>query len=273
MAFMSIGSGLQLEHNTALAYFKAIAAGMPPGGINSAYRSPADQVWQFNDNYTSNYAASAKRDRRTWNGVKYWRRLRKVSNGAPTVSVAVPKTSTHEDGIALDLGPAQRTWMFAHGHEFGFVNPEWAKDPDTFEPWHWEWVGSTSAPVNPSPTKAEEPPDMTMTILITEKHGWYNFTLGTVHHMTDKDVITMFQANGLAKVWEVSHLDLERLLLEGAGCPRGQWPAPGHTWYGNPGPNTVVGVTAPADLDELAELVADELDRRAAKRLDAVKDA
>lgn len=61
---------------------------------------------------------------------------------------AVPGTSRHGLGIALDLGcgverfgsEAYR-WMTANGPRFGWVHPEWAEpDGSMPEPWHWEFV-------------------------------------------------------------------------------------------------------------------------------------
>lgn len=62
---------------------------------------------------------------------------------------AKPGTSNHGWGVALDLGTrinsftsAEHKWMVAHGHEYGWVNPAWARDNNPGngqqEPWHWE---------------------------------------------------------------------------------------------------------------------------------------
>ena len=62
---------------------------------------------------------------------------------------AVPGTSRHGWGIALDLGcgiqsfgtPAYR-WMKTYGPRFGWVHPRWAEPSGSMpEPWHWEFVG------------------------------------------------------------------------------------------------------------------------------------
>jgi hypothetical protein len=62
---------------------------------------------------------------------------------------AVPGTSRHGFGVALDLGcgverfdtDAHR-WMQANGPRFGWVHPAWAEpDGSMPEPWHWEHVG------------------------------------------------------------------------------------------------------------------------------------
>lgn len=58
---------------------------------------------------------------------------------------AVPGTSNHGWGLAVDLGcgvehsrTAQYRWMAANAGSFGWVHPPWAFH-DPFEPWHWEF--------------------------------------------------------------------------------------------------------------------------------------
>ena len=58
---------------------------------------------------------------------------------------AVPGTSNHGWGLAVDLGcgvqssrTAQYRWMTANAGRFGWVHPDWAFH-DPFEPWHWEF--------------------------------------------------------------------------------------------------------------------------------------
>ena len=62
---------------------------------------------------------------------------------------AVPGTSRHGFGVALDLGCGVESfgteahrWMQANGPRFGWVHPAWAgPDGSMPEPWHWEHVG------------------------------------------------------------------------------------------------------------------------------------
>ena len=62
---------------------------------------------------------------------------------------AVPGTSRHGYGVAVDLGcGVQRfgssayRWMKANGPRFGWVHPSWAEPRGSMpEPWHWEYVG------------------------------------------------------------------------------------------------------------------------------------
>ncbi len=58
---------------------------------------------------------------------------------------AVPGTSNHGWGLAVDLGcgvqssrSAQYRWMVNNASRFGWVHPTWALH-DPFEPWHWEF--------------------------------------------------------------------------------------------------------------------------------------
>jgi hypothetical protein len=62
---------------------------------------------------------------------------------------AVPGTSLHGRGLALDLGcGAERfgsdayLWLKANAGQFGFVHPAWAEPGGSKpEPWHWEYSG------------------------------------------------------------------------------------------------------------------------------------
>ena len=62
---------------------------------------------------------------------------------------AVPGTSRHGLGVALDLGCGVESfgtdahrWMQANGPRFGWVHPAWAEPGGSMpEPWHWEHVG------------------------------------------------------------------------------------------------------------------------------------
>lgn len=140
--------GLSLEEAALAQYVRAISAGCPLG-VTSSYRDPDLQVRLFHENYTRNYAESAKWDGRKWGTVTYWRRTSMFINGAHTsqrtVSVAVPGTSRHEYGNALDLPGSRRDtstprgWMHAHGRRFGWYWPTWAQQSGTYEEWHFEY--------------------------------------------------------------------------------------------------------------------------------------
>ena len=66
---------------------------------------------------------------------------------ALTTLAAVPGTSNHGLGQAIDLGCGIQNyrsdrwlWMEANGADFGWHHPAWAKS-SPFEPWHWEYTG------------------------------------------------------------------------------------------------------------------------------------
>ena len=66
---------------------------------------------------------------------------------------AVPGTSNHGWGLAVDLGggvnrfgTAQHEWMRANGPGHGFVHPAWAqRGGSNPEAWHWEFNGAVAA--------------------------------------------------------------------------------------------------------------------------------
>ena len=62
---------------------------------------------------------------------------------------AKPGTSQHGWGLAVDLcsseaksGSARYAWMRENAPDFGWDNPDWARQGGSgaFEPWHWEYV-------------------------------------------------------------------------------------------------------------------------------------
>lgn len=101
-----------LDEPSARSYQRARAAGLP-AGITDAARDEAEQ-------------------RRLYN-------LWKAGKMPGTPTVALPGTSLHEKGNALDLPEPARSWMHKHGEEYGWVNPPWAKLPAFYEPWHFEY--------------------------------------------------------------------------------------------------------------------------------------
>ncbi|EYR64684.1 hypothetical protein N866_07230 [Actinotalea ferrariae CF5-4] len=112
--------------------------------ITDSYRPYAEQVAVFKRYNTTDYASSARIGRLVWNGQVWWRR-----RGYP--SAAIPGTSVHGKGAALDLGSGvnfsltspEHLWMREHGPRFGWHHPAWAHDParpHMREPWHFEAV-------------------------------------------------------------------------------------------------------------------------------------
>lgn len=108
--------------------------------VTDAYRSYVTQERIFKQRYTPQKSGGGYYgDVRFWNGVRYVRK-------PGTAAAAVPGTSNHGWGVALDLadgvntgaGPAWE-WLQANAARYGWVNPAWAKNPRTYEPWHWEY--------------------------------------------------------------------------------------------------------------------------------------
>lgn len=66
------------------------------------------------------------------------------------VAAAPPGTSKHGWGQAVDIGgfgngPGNEKfeWMEANAKKYGWINPNWAKQPGaSYEPWHWEYNGT-----------------------------------------------------------------------------------------------------------------------------------
>ncbi len=111
---LSVGGGHRLRADAAAAFNRMAAAHALC--VNDSYRSYAEQV----DVYQRKPALAA-----------------------------VPGTSNHGWGVAVDLGcgaesfgtPMYR-WLKANAPRYGFVHPAWAEPGGSRpEPWHWEYVG------------------------------------------------------------------------------------------------------------------------------------
>jgi len=98
-----------LVPDAAASYERMKAAGMPGGCVNDAGRTNAEQRRLFDD-----WVAGGRKN---------------------PPSVAVPGTSKHESGRALDLAEPARTWVRSHGDPHG-----WLKDHVPNEPWHQEYL-------------------------------------------------------------------------------------------------------------------------------------
>jgi hypothetical protein len=83
-----------------------------------------------------------------------------VASAKPHLA-AVPGTSNHGWGLAVDLGApisggasAEYAWLRVHGPDYGWDNPSWARPGGTKpEPWHFEFFAAGSVPdraVDPS---------------------------------------------------------------------------------------------------------------------------
>jgi len=129
MSLRTISGAFKARTDAANSYARMRAAGMPSGGINSAYRSTASQAALFLARYRVQWTGrGAYNDARWYNGRRYVR----VS---PAGMVGVPGTSKHTTGIALDISTSSRAgaWMLKHGAQFG-----WRRTIAS-EPWHWEY--------------------------------------------------------------------------------------------------------------------------------------
>lgn len=125
------GHSAWLDAPAAASYHRMLAAGCPGGGITDAGRTNAEQVAIFLQRYTTSWLHSSHRDRRTWLGHTYWRRV-------GVASAATPGESNHETGRALDLAGSALAWVRAHGAAYG-----WQRDRVTGEAWHIEYIEST----------------------------------------------------------------------------------------------------------------------------------
>lgn len=118
-----------LDAPAAASWFRMVRDGCPPGGITDAGRTQAEQEALFRKHFTTNYAASAKHDRRVWNGQTWWRRP-----GFPSAATPGSPQARHQWGLSLDLNGATKAWVRANGHRYG-----WIKDVVRGEDWHMEY--------------------------------------------------------------------------------------------------------------------------------------
>jgi len=127
--------GRRMSQQTAASLERAIKAGMPVPVIDSALRTRAQQRALFLDRYAPAHSGAGRfNDVRVYNGVRYVR----ISSAG---MVAVPGTSVHETGRALDISAAHgaRTWLAKHAAHYGF------KQTIKSEPWHFEYQSARDA--------------------------------------------------------------------------------------------------------------------------------
>ncbi|MFD6163697.1 D-alanyl-D-alanine carboxypeptidase family protein [Oerskovia sp. NPDC060287] len=118
--------------------------------VTDAYRPKAGafgQIAIFEDRYPHPTYQGVNDRRGPWKGKYWWRRT-------GTAAAAVPGTSNHGWGLALDLGSnvnklgtAEQLWLVANGPRFGWVWPTWARKIPTLEPWHYEFIGTVAFPI------------------------------------------------------------------------------------------------------------------------------
>lgn len=161
-----------LDRPAADSWFRMVRDGCPPQGITDAGRTYQEQVNVFLAYFTTDYASSAKFDRREWNGNVYWRRKGKPSAATPGSIFA-----RHTTGLALDLNGSTKAWVRANGHRYG-----WIKDVVKGEDWHMEYQQyrdvvlvtnpGTSVPKPPTGPAIPDPIEPIEPILPKEDEMW-----------------------------------------------------------------------------------------------------
>lgn len=163
-ALTKISSGHLLRADAAAAYeamnvaFRAqfgkrlgVSDGYRPlYGISTpafSYPHQYSQVGIFEDRYPYLTYAGVNDQRGPWKGKRWWRRT-------GTAAAAVPGTSNHGWGVALDLAAGvnvlnspENLWVRANSARFGWVWPSWAQKYPSLEPWHYEFVGTVAFPI------------------------------------------------------------------------------------------------------------------------------
>lgn len=131
MSIVKITGSFSLRRDAANAYERMRSAGMPSGGINSAYRSVASQRALFLARYRVQLTG-----RGPYGDVRWYQGKRYVRHSSAGM-VGVPGTSKHNAGIALDIATASaaQRWMLANAARYG-----WRRTISS-EPWHWEHDG------------------------------------------------------------------------------------------------------------------------------------
>lgn len=186
---MTLG-GDYLHHVAAnafdLMYRAALAVGLELR-LTDGYRPYETQVRLFTERYTPSYLPlrNTLSGSKVWNGRRWWKRV-----GVATA--AVPGTSNHGDGLAIDVnttglgsqanpGP-KLTWLAANARGFGFT---WELVPE--EPWHLVYFpGFAMLPPAPAPTPQPDNPRPEDEIV------------NTIHSATRRD------AEG--KVWDITYM-------------------------------------------------------------------
>lgn len=144
------GVGVLLVEPAARAWRALCAAAKAEGHVlkigwsNSAYRPYADQERIFRDRYTTTYLQG--RPHKTWNGRRWYQK-------PGTAVAAVPGTSNHGWGLAVDVGEERDgdtgtesvdqgtvDWLAANEHLYGFSHELQS------EPWHIRYFAGDEIP-------------------------------------------------------------------------------------------------------------------------------
>lgn len=161
----------RLREDAAAAWLRLVAAYGKQIQITDSYRTYESQERIFLQRYVPQAEGGG-----TYGDVRHWRGVRYVRR-AGTAAAAVPGTSNHGWGLALDLadrvntatGPAWE-WLTRNAHQFGWHNPAWAKKPGTYEPWHWEYNPALDTQTNPDWSSMATPEEI-QKIVTAAIHG------------------------------------------------------------------------------------------------------
>ena len=149
---VDVGNGQKMEERAAAAYLDMVAAAKADGvslTALSGYRSNERQANNYNASIERYLAQGYSPDEAKRRTEGYY---------------AIPGTSEHEAGLAMDIGDAgvpsaniqdsfEKTdafaWLQEHAGEYGFILRYREEDFDTthihYEPWHYRYVGANHA--------------------------------------------------------------------------------------------------------------------------------
>ena|GEM_PF-460365 len=147
LELVSIGGGFQLQAKAAQPFFDMRQAAENDGiylSILSAYRSNERQTINFNNSVNQRMA----------NGMVY-----EAAFADTARYIAVPGTSEHEAGLALDLNmiderfdqTLEYKWLVENSTDYGFIL-RYEKETEhitgiAYEPWHYRYVGTEHAKI------------------------------------------------------------------------------------------------------------------------------
>ncbi len=142
-----MGNGYQFDRKATQAYNEMLRAANADGislWVVSAYRDNDKQTTNFN-NKVKEYEAMGYSAQEAYD--------------ATAKIIAVPGTSEHSLGLALDLNSLEQSfentetyrWLVSHCAEYGFIL-RYPKDKEEitqiiFEPWHYRYVGTNHAKI------------------------------------------------------------------------------------------------------------------------------
>lgn len=133
-------AGHRLRADAAQSWLRLCNYFGRPIKLTDSYRPLALQEKIFFERY-----APLKTGGGFYGDVKYYRGVRYVRRKG-VATAAVPGTSNHGTGLAVDVGDGVNKgsgevwdWLNRFAGMFGWFNPAWAKTKNYYEPWHWEY--------------------------------------------------------------------------------------------------------------------------------------